>query len=126
MVINLKNRGTTLGCHVLVLVFLSLMLCCGCATAQMLSGGESHVRVTETGKIYVGEKEVKLSALAAELKKEKIKPQTQVTVEIPHNTPANALSAIGKELASNGYRRFIFTKPRKAVADKGIDPLLKK
>jgi len=115
-----------MGGSVFTLVFLSLALCCGGATAQMLSGGESHVRLTEKGKLYMGENEVKLSALAAELKKDKIKPETQVTVEIPHNTPANALSAIGKELASNGYRRFIFTKPRKAVVDKGIDPLLKR
>lgn len=98
----------------------------GCASAQVLHSTEPHVRVSNEGLIYVGEKEIELSKLAERLKKDDIPPQTQITVEIPSNTPPATLSAIGRELASNGYRRFIFNKPRKVVAEKGQDPLLKK
>jgi len=59
------------------------------------------------------------------LKKDGIDPTTQVTIEIPTNAPPQALTAISRELASSGYRRILFSKPRKATAEKGEDPLLK-
>lgn len=94
--------------------------------AQLLSGNDAQIRLTEEGKIYVGEAYTGLSKMITQLKKDGIRPKEQITVEIPENTSPNAISAIGRELASNGFRRFVFSKPRKTVVEKGMDPLLKK
>jgi hypothetical protein len=95
------------------------------ATAQVLGDVEAQVRLSQDGRIYVGDTYTGLAKLSAQLKKNGFKTQEQITIEIPQNTSPNALSAIGQELASNGFRRFIFSKPRKTVVEKGVDPLLK-
>jgi len=97
----------------------------GCASAQVLQGASAHVRLAENGQLHVGNTDTTLSKLAAQLKKDGIGPRTQITIEIPPNTPPQTLTAISRELASNGYRRIIFSKPRKTVAEVGEDPLLK-
>ncbi len=107
------------------LFILGALLSFGCASAQVSNAGAPHVRLTEDGRVYVGDHETGLRELAGRLKKNGVNPQIRITVGIPANTSPEALSAIGRELASNGYRRFIFSKPRKAVVEKSVDPLLK-
>jgi biopolymer transport protein ExbD len=108
------------------LLIVSIMLTAGgCASAQVLKPAGAHVRVTSTGGIYVGKDATSLKKLAKQLKKNGIKPGTQIIIEIPTKTPPRALTAITQELANNGYRRILFSKPRKATAEKGEDPLLK-
>lgn len=102
-----------------------LLFADGCASAGGAGGGEAHVRLSDEGRIYVGKTYVGLSGLAAQLKNDGVKLQTRIMVEIPQNTSPDAMSAIGRALASNGYRRFMFSKPQKTVAEKGLDPLLK-
>ncbi len=97
----------------------------GCASAQLLKPAEAHVRLSENGRLYVGDTETPVKKLATQLKKDGIDLKAQVTIEIPPNTPAAALTVISRELASSGYRRILFSKPRKATAEKGEDPLLK-
>jgi len=97
----------------------------GCASAQVLRPVSAHVRLADNGRLYVGKTETPIRKLADQLKKEGISPKTQVTIEIPPNTPPQALTAISRALASNGYRRILFSKPRKASVEKGQDPLLK-
>ena len=103
---------------------LILTLCHG-ASAQILGDVEAQVRLSQDGRIYVGDTYTGLAKLSAQLKKNGFKTQEQITIEIPQNTSPNALSAIGQELASHGFRRFVFSKPRKTVVEKGVDPLLK-
>ncbi len=103
-----------------------LMLCGGCASTQLSRAASSNtVELRENGRFLVEKETVPLQELAAQLKKIGVKPSQQIIVEIPENTSPAMLSVIGQQLASNGYRRFIFSKPRKAVAKKGADPLLK-
>lgn len=97
----------------------------GCASAQVLKPAAAHVRLSGDGRLYVGNAETPVKKLAARLKKDGIEPKAQVTIEIPPDTPAETLTAISRELAGNGYRRILFSKPRKATAEKGEDPLLK-
>ncbi len=97
----------------------------GCVSAQVLKPADDHVRLSTNGRIYVGKTETPVRKLAAQLKKDGIDPKMQVTIEIPPNTPPQALTVISRELASNGYRRIVFSKPRQATAVKGEDPLLK-
>jgi len=108
-----------------ILVTAGLLFTCGCASAGGSGGADIHVRLNQDGRIYVGETYTGLPGMAAQLRKDGVKAQTMIMVEIPQNTSPDAMSAIGRELASNGYRLFIFSKPRKAVAEKGVDPLLK-
>jgi biopolymer transport protein ExbD len=74
------------------------------------------IRISTQGKIYIADEEVPLRKMAKQLKKEGIKPEQPVYVSIPDRTPKKALVAVSKELASNGYRRVIFTKPPKTSA----------
>lgn len=97
----------------------------GCASTPASGTSETHVRLTDDGRIYVGNTYTGLSKLVSQLKRDGIEQQTRIMIEIPNNTAPSALSAIGRELASNGYRRFVFSKPRKAVAKKSVDPILK-
>lgn len=107
-------------------ILLALMVSfSGCASAQVLSPADAHVRLSGNGRLYVGKVETPVKKLAAQLKKNGIGPRMQITVEIPPNTPPQALTVISRELASSGYRRILFCKPRKATAEKGEDPLLK-
>ncbi len=108
------------------LIVLVLMVSLGgCASAQVLNPADAHVRLSTNGRLYIGQVETPVKQLAAQLKKEGIGPKTQITIEIPPNTPPQALTVISRELASSGYRRILFSKPRKATAEKGEDPLLK-
>jgi hypothetical protein len=109
---------------VVTLLGLSLLMS-GCASAQVFNLADAHVRLAEDGRLYVGKVETPAHKLAAQLKKQGIGPKTQITIEIPPNTPPQALTVISRELASNGYSRILFSKPRKATAVKGEDPLLK-
>ena len=83
------------------------------------------VRLSNEGRIYVGKKYTGLTKLIPELKAQKIKPDTRIMIEVPHNTSPNTLAAISRELLKHGYRRYVFNKPVKAVAEKGLDPLIK-
>ena len=96
----------------------------GCAT---IGGGsaEPTVRLSNDGRIYVGKTYTGLTRLVSHLKANKVKPGERISIEIPHNTSQNAISAIGRELSSKGYRRFAFNKPLKASSQKGLDPLIR-
>jgi len=86
---------------------------------------EPTVRLSNEGRIYVGKRYTGLAKLAGELKAKGIKPETRIVIEVPHNTSPDALAAIAKELMRNGYRRYVFNKPRTTTAEKGYDPLIK-
>jgi biopolymer transport protein ExbD len=107
-----------------ILIIAAMVPLIGLATP--LSGSSKPtVRLSQTGRIYVGEKYTGLRKLVSELKSSGISKKTRIVVEIPDNTSADALASISKELRKGGYRRFCFTKPRKATAERGVDPFLK-
>jgi len=78
---------------------------------------QETVRISEQGRIYVGERETALGQLAARLRREGVSRNDTVYVSIPDETPRRVLVAVGRELASKGYRRVIFTKPPRATAE---------
>ncbi len=104
-----------------LLLFATLI---GCASPRAATANDAQVRLTDDGRIYVGKTYTGLTKLTAQLKALGVKSETRIKVEIPHNTSSNAIIAIGRELASSGYPRFVFSKPRRASAEKGADPLL--
>jgi hypothetical protein len=96
----------------------------GCATLGG-SSSEPTVRLSNDGRIYVGQTYTGLTKLVSRLKADGIKSSERIIIEIPQNTSNNAISAISRELSSKGYRRFVFNKPLAATAQKGLDPLIK-
>ncbi len=75
------------------------------------------VRISAQGKIYVGEREVNLRQLGRRLRRDGYAQTDTIYVSIPEETPQRVLVAVGRELASQGYRRVIFTRPPRAVAE---------
>jgi len=110
---------------ILLLAIACTVLPCSDSKAFWGKKTEPTVRLSTEGRVYVGKRYTGLAKLGSELKAKGIKPDTRIVVEIPHNTSPDALAAIAKELMRNGYRRYVFNKPRKAVAEKGYDPLIK-
>jgi len=75
------------------------------------------IRITEEGRIYVGERETRLNRLARNLRREGYAPEDTIYVSIPERTPRRVLVDVGRELASRGYRRVIFTRPPRAISE---------
>jgi uncharacterized protein (DUF362 family) len=100
--------------HIIFLLAVACMLV-PCQSSMALWGKTTTptVKLSNEGRIYVGKKS------------RGIKPNTRIVIEIPHNTSPDAIEAIAKELLRHGYRRYVFNKPVKAVAEKGLDPLIK-
>jgi biopolymer transport protein ExbD len=112
--------------HIIFLLAVACMLV-PCQSSMALWGKTTTptVKLSNEGRIYVGKKYTGLTKLVTELKSRGIKPNTRIVIEIPHNTSPDAIEAIAKELLRHGYRRYVFNKPVKAVAEKGLDPLIK-
>ncbi len=83
------------------------------------------VKLSPEGRIYVGKKYTGLTKLASELKSKGIKTNVRIIIEIPHNASPDAIAAISRELVKHGYHRYLFNKPVKASAERGLDPLIK-
>ena len=75
------------------------------------------VRISQDGRIYVGDRETRLNQLARRLRREGYENTSTIYVSIPDETPRSVLVAVGRELASQGFRRVIFTKPPRATAE---------
>ncbi len=110
---------------ILLLVTCGTLLPCQNVEAFWRKKQTPIVRLSDEGRIYVGKKYTGLTKLASELKSQKIKTSARITIEIPHNTSPDAITAISRELIRHGYRRYLFNKPVKATAEKGLDPLIK-
>lgn len=86
----------------------------------------AHVVITSSGYIKVDNRIIKLKQLKASLKKIKADPRETLIVAIPEQTPQKVLVTLSRELVKQGYSRFVFSKPVKATAEKGADPLLRR
>jgi hypothetical protein len=89
------------------------------------SSQKSIVRLSDSGRIYVGETYTGLKKLVAMLKSKGYKPEHAITVEIPKNTSQKALKAIRHELMRKGYGKVRFRKPQVIKAERGPDPFLR-
>jgi biopolymer transport protein ExbD len=110
---------------ILLLVAFGMLLPCQNSMALWGKAKTPTVRLSDEGRIYVGKKYTGLTKLASELKSKGIKTNVRIIIEIPHNTSPDAIAAISRELVRHGYRRYLFNKPQKATAEKGLDPLIK-
>ena len=83
------------------------------------------VKLTQRGRIYVGDKYTGLKKMVKQIKANGVKKDQRIVVQIPRNTSQNALKAIGRELASNGYVHVLFKQELLSSTDVGPDPLIK-
>lgn len=91
----------------------------GCKTTR--DGGAPVVQVTMTGDdlFQAGGRTAKLADLPALLKKSGAGPRSEIIVVVTETAPKGAMSAIGGKLASAGYRKVMFRKPRHAESFAG-------
>jgi hypothetical protein len=92
----------------------------GCGTP----GGDGsldsvQVRVSPGGAVSVNGKTVALVHLTDRLASLGATPRTRITVMIPRDESASAIESIAGRLASAGYRKVVFTRPRRADAFRG-------
>lgn len=107
---TVKNIFAWLSC-VTVLIFLT-----GCASPAGKSS-EFVIQLSESGKITIEDKDVSLSRLCEHLKDIGLTPKTYISVEIPQNITQNTLRTISSTLASGGFRKIVFKKPRTSSAE---------
>jgi biopolymer transport protein ExbD len=107
----------------IAVIFSLVITVTGCTTVKVEKG--PTIRMTQQGRIYVGDKYTGLKKMIKQLKSDGIKTSDYITIQIPNNTSKNALTAIGRELASNGYSHILFKHEVKPVSKVGPDPLIK-
>lgn len=96
----------------------------GCATtpspATRDSGGV-ELTLTSSGNILTGGKETDLDHLSRQLHRIGATLDTPITINIPTDTPLTSVSAITGRLASAGYRKILFKRPKHAAISTQID-----
>lgn len=73
-----------------------------------------NITLLDNGMFQVGDATVKLGQLTDKLKSLRIPANAPIRIALTGDAPETTLRAIGGKLASNGYRRFMFVKPRHA------------
>ena len=96
----------------------------GCTTMSRAEAPSGTVTLTESGRLYVGQTHTGLAGMARKLRTDGCTRQSRITVEIPHDTSPAVMQEISRHLASGGFHRFIFVKPRRAVSEVGEDPMV--
>jgi len=112
-----KARGNS----VCALVVSALAISLGSAAAQppavAVEGAEKvHARLAEDGKISVGTTKTDFKGLPKKLAALGVPVNTTILIAVPEETPQKTLKAIGRELASAGFKHFMFVKPRRTVS----------
>lgn len=97
-------------------LFVLLFISPGCVTQPDKKPNTFYVTVSTSGEITVRNQRVQLSSLAEKLKSTGAKASSPISVSITPDTTEQLMRAITKELRSGGFRRLVFTKPKKNVA----------
>lgn len=111
----------------------SLMVFQGCTSSNVNAGeiGLRHtlkgkvttikvynVRLSPQGRIYVGDKYTGLKKMVKQLKTEGANTNDRIAISIPANTSQKALTAIGRELATNGFGYIHFEQKNESATVK--------
>ena len=96
----------------------------GCTTGQV-GGKEVSVRLSNEGRIYVGERYTGLKKMVKQLKADGTKKEDRIVIYIPPHTSQKAMTSIGRELASNGYPHILFKQEQRPSITIGHPPLKK-
>lgn len=94
----------------------------GCVSTPAPETGEIHLTMTSVGTVLIDGKTVARSELPRLLKASGAEAGTPIVVAIPAKTPMTAVTALASQLASAGYRRVAFTRPRHVEAKADLAP----
>ena len=99
---------------------LSLVLVTGCSSPSSNKSGRKSIGLTIThkGSVVLDGSTVSLNRLPQALKSRGATSRTAIKVVVPENVSSEMVKDISETLVSGGYPRIIFSKPRKAIADK--------
>jgi len=77
---------------------------------------EVRVTLEPGGRIRIDNHEADMARLPAALKTAGAKTDTRIIVTVPANTPVEGIQELSRTLSAAGYHRFIFAKPKHALA----------
>jgi hypothetical protein len=106
----------------LFLSFVALLAVCsftGCmspATPSNTSGDSLHLSVLPTGTWIVNGKSIPRDQLISALHKTGATSETTLYVDIPRTLPLTEVASLTKMLASAGYRRVFYKRPKHAAS----------
>ena len=107
--------------HAMVIALVFIIACSGsgCATVMSSSGeGLDTIKLTLTaaGTLLLDGKAVPPERLPARLKSQGATPDTAISIDIPADTPPVQLTSLTSRLATAGFRKIVFKRPRHAAA----------
>ena len=103
---------------------LAVLLLSGCATQREPAGGDYdtiRLSMLSSGSIMLDGIPVLPQQLGRKLKRMGATPSTCIKIAVPDNAPKAALSELTVQLATAGFRRILFVRPRHADASLGED-----
>ncbi len=98
------------------LLLVLLLLVAGCGIPKGKAPPRLDIRYISGNQVIVGDRSVPLAELPAALKAEGATSRTEIAVSVPADASQTAMAAIGSKLATAGFRRIVFMRPRHASA----------
>jgi biopolymer transport protein ExbD len=97
----------------------------GCATPPSSAGKPTDeaivLTLTQEGTLLLNGKATALEHLAKRLRAAGATAETSLTINIPAETPLSSLSTITSRLASAGYRKILFKRPKHTAVSTQTD-----
>jgi biopolymer transport protein ExbD len=85
----------------------------GCGTTRDQSDKlVIHITLSSSGTLEIDGKKTSTAELARKVKSMGATPRSRIEIAVPSDTSASAMADIARALATGGYRRVIFIKPR--------------
>lgn len=88
----------------------------GCGIMGVRSPARIEVGYVSGTELTVDSQSVPLAKLPEALRAQGATAQTEIAVGVPADAPQGVVAAIGGKLASAGFRKIVFTRPRQATA----------
>ena len=97
------------------LVLIGVLALTGCATTANSAAKQAdtyELRLSPSGTLQFDGKETPVDHLVKQLRSAGATPDSSIVIDIPADTPLSRVTAITGQLASAGYRKIIFKRPR--------------
>jgi len=104
------NTGRTISWRIAIILVAALAIA-GCTTTAKLNRVE--IRLLPGNQVAMAGKVVPLASVPAALKRAGATPQTAIVVQAPATLPPAEFKRLSGILASRGFRKVMFTRPRK-------------
>lgn len=101
---------------VAMLAACSLTGCMNPTPPSNTTGASLHLSVLPTGTWIVNGKSIPRDQLIAALHKTGATPETTLYIDIPKTLPLTEVASLTKMLASAGYRRVFYKRPKQAAS----------